>query len=106
MFKFRNTAIIVIVLLVLFLIFSACGRKGSLETNIKPTINITSYEGVEEPALIDSIQPASFQQKIYWEASDEDGVVEKYAFRVVDKDMQPFQNIQGNIPGLITLNKI
>jgi hypothetical protein len=99
MFKFKNIAIIVIVMLVLLLIFSACGRKGSLETNIKPTINITSYEGVEEPALIDSIQPASFQQKIYWEASDEDGVVEKYAFRVVDKDMQPFKNIQGDIIG-------
>ena len=99
MFKFRNTAIIVIVLFVLLLIFSACGRKGSLETNIKPTISITSYEGVEEPALIDSTSPASFQQKIYWEASDEDGVVDKYAFRVVDKDMQPFTDDQGAIIG-------
>ncbi len=99
MFKFRNIAIIVIAMLVLLLIFSACGRKGSLETNIKPTINITSYEGVEELALIDSIQPASFQQKIYWEASDEDGIVEKYAFRVVDKDMLPFSNIQGDAIG-------
>ncbi len=99
MFKFRNAAIIIAVLLVLLLIFSACGRKGSLETNIKPTISITSYEGVEEPALIDSISPASFQQKIYWEASDEDGVVDKYAFRVVDEDMQPFSNIQGDIIG-------
>ena len=99
MFKFRNTAIIIGTLLILVLIFNACGRKGSIEPNVRPFISITSYEGVEEPALIDSMQPASFQQKIYWEASDEDGTVDKFAFRVVDKDMEPFTNTQGDVIG-------
>ena len=85
-------------LLIIVFVFTACGRKGDLFTNIRPTIAITSYEGTDTL----NTQPVLFQQKIYWEAHDADGVVEKYAFRVVDQNLQAYTDNDGNpigIPG-------
>ena len=84
MFKIKHALILITILILLSIIFNACGRKDSLYSNLKPLIRITSYEGVEETAQIDSTSPVSFRQRIYWEASDEDGVVEGYAFRITD----------------------
>jgi hypothetical protein len=95
MFRLKKTMILLTTLTVIILIIGACGRKGTMYLNKLPTIMITSYEGVTESTVIDSTNPVSFQQKIYWEASDEDGVVENYAFRVVDKDFD-FENNEGN----------
>ena len=84
MLKFKYVVFIAL-LLVFALMISACGRKGEPSFNEWPTIRITSYSGVEEPSLIDSLNPIAFQQQIYWEANDADGTVDKYAFRVTDE---------------------
>jgi len=65
---------------------SACGRKGELSLNALPEIEITSYEGDTTSVDLDVI---SFQQKIYWSGYDPDGVVEGYAFRIVDENEVP-----------------
>ncbi|MCK4312193.1 MAG: hypothetical protein KAW88_05610 [Candidatus Cloacimonetes bacterium] len=99
MFRLKKTMILLTTLTVIILIIGACGRKGSTYLNKKPIIRITSYEGVIEPTEIDSVNPVSFRQKIYWEASDEDGVIDSYAFRVVDENLQPLKDNEGNTIG-------
>lgn len=82
-------ALILIVTALLFMI-SGCGKSGKRFENKPPTIKITSYGGYADdhsPAYSDSLQ--SFQQKIYWHATDEDGVVTGYAFRVLDEAGNP-----------------
>lgn len=67
------------------LFFNACeDRKGDLYPNSKPMIQITSYVG--EDSLASVSDSVLFQQRIYWEAHDVDGVVEGYAFRVITLD--------------------
>jgi hypothetical protein len=92
MFKVKKALILTTAVLLVTLSFSACGRKGELNPNVGPTIRITSYEGVIDSTAVDTDNPALFQQKIYWEANDADGVVESYAYRVVDKDGNPYPN--------------
>ena len=82
MLKFRNTLVILSMLLLMMSIFS-CGRSKAPGPNILPFIEITSYEGADSLAIVgDSL---IFQQKIYWNAYDEDGIVESYAFRIVNE---------------------
>lgn len=73
------------------LMFSGCGKSGSKFANIEPTIRITSYEGFDDsellaPAAIDTFL---FQQKIFWHASDEDGIITGFAYRVKDQNGNP-----------------
>ena len=85
MLKIRKQLIFSFILLtaVLFL-FNACGRKGELSPNSKPIVTITSYAGADS---VNSITDTTFfQQKIYWTGSDKDGVVEAYAFRILDEN--------------------
>lgn len=94
--------VFVALLLSAVLIISSCGRKGSLNPNLKPTIEITSYGGVENPTMIDSTNSISFQQKIYWWAEDEDGVVDQFAYRILDENGNPLQDEDGltiGVPG-------
>ncbi len=80
-----------IFLIIIFLVLS-CERKGSLFPNDKPIVRITSYEGVDE---IDSISDSIlFRQKIYWDGYDLNGVVDGFAFRILDENENPL-----SIPG-------
>ncbi len=77
-----------LVLLLVILLLAACDdRRGQLYPNIPPTVRITSYEGVEDPGALK--EPALFQQRIFWQGTDPDGVVEGYAYRVMDENENP-----------------
>lgn len=81
---FRKKIIFFTVLSMLLLIISACGdRTGERFPNLKPIIYITSYGGVDSlSAVSDSIL---FQQTVYWEAYDPDGVVEAFSYRILNE---------------------
>lgn len=83
MFMRKNSLLILVGLLLLAVLF-ACGRKGSLNPNTKPTISITSYSGVD--SFDETTQTIVFQQKIYWSAYDVEGGINGYAFRVLKYD--------------------
>ena len=83
MFKTIKFIMILCLLISLF----SCGRKGSYYPNHKPFVRITSFEGVDDIENIsDSI---FFQQKIYWDGHDDNGVVYGFAFRILDEDENP-----------------
>ena len=88
MLKTKNTVIILSLLILTVLIFSGCDeRKGSLNAPIKPHIEITDYFGEDNADNLDDAE--LFQQTINWSAWDEDGVVEGFAFRVLNTDGEP-----------------
>ncbi|RLC51801.1 MAG: hypothetical protein DRZ79_02205, partial [Candidatus Cloacimonadota bacterium] len=87
MLKTKKPFIFSIFLLIVLLLIGACGRKGELSPNSKPRVTITSYAGAESDTLI--TDTTFFQQKIYWTGYDEDGVVDAYAFRVLDENGNP-----------------
>jgi hypothetical protein len=88
MFKKTNAIYFILVFVAFFLILSSCdGRKGTLNTNIQPEIMITNYFGVDSLNQIED--PLLFQQTIQWSAYDEDGIVEGFAFRVLNEDEEP-----------------
>jgi len=87
MLKIKKPFIFSIILLSVLLIINACGRKGELNPNIKPRVEITSYAGVD--SLNEISDTTFFQQKIYWTGYDEDGVVDAYAFRILDENGNP-----------------
>ena len=97
MLKNRSLLILVIVLLVAVLTVLSCGRKGSVNPNIAPYIEISDYSGIARPdtVLTDSamshvignlinpdIYDSLFYQEIYWRAWDVDGVVKSFAYRI------------------------
>ncbi|MBW6515513.1 MAG: hypothetical protein K0B81_02715 [Candidatus Cloacimonetes bacterium] len=75
------------ILLTLIALLTGCGKRGSLNVINPPTVYITSYEGVESDTLI--ADPYYFQRRIYWRGESQGGVVEGYAYRVLDLDNQP-----------------
>jgi len=95
MMKIKSVKLLAIILIAMAAVFalSACGKSGKRFDNILPTIEITSYEGwtpEDVPANVDTLTHSySFQQRIYWHASDPDGVIKGYAFRVLDEDNNP-----------------
>jgi hypothetical protein len=94
--KHKSFAILFIIILAITITFIGCGRKGSLNPNTPPYIEISRYSGIEKPdTLADStffevigeyIDPAIydslFYQVIYWRAYDEDGIVTNFAYRI------------------------
>jgi len=97
MLKNRSLLILVILLLVAVLTVLSCDRKGSLNPNFAPYIEISDYSGVAKidttwsdstmfeeignlinPDLYDSL----FYQEIFWRAWDVDGVVKSFAYRI------------------------
>lgn len=66
------------------LLLSGCGKSGNRFANQAPTIKITSYEGADDSDLLSPYADAvfAFQQKIYWHATDPDGVITGFAYRV------------------------
>jgi hypothetical protein len=81
---------VVILMIMVGLLALGCGKQGSRFDNIAPTIKITSYEGYD-PAnpYTDSTAVTLFQQRIFWHASDPDGVVTGYAYRILDHTGNP-----------------
>ena len=97
MLKNKYLLILVVLLLVAVLAILSCGRKGSLNLNVAPYIEISDYSGIARPdtVLTDSamshvignlINPAIydslFYQEIFWRAWDVDGVVKSFAYRI------------------------
>ena len=88
MFKKKNAIYFIIVAVVVFMVLTSCdARRGTLNANLQPYITITNYFGVESDTLI--TESLLFQQTIQWSGTDEDGVVEGYAFRVLNEDGYP-----------------
>ncbi len=88
MFKKTNVIYFTLISIVLLLILTSCdGRKGTLNANSKPHIMITDYFGVDSLNQIE--EPHLFQQTIQWSAYDEDGIVEGFAFRVLNENEEP-----------------
>ncbi|NQT65781.1 MAG: hypothetical protein HQ554_06345 [FCB group bacterium] len=85
MFKKKSAIYLIIVTLVVLLVLTSCdARKGTLNANLQPYITITNYFGVESDSLL--TESHLFQQTVQWSGTDDDGVVEGYAFRVLNED--------------------
>ncbi len=84
---------IILILAVATFFVTGCGKSGNRFENQLPSISITSFEGWNNeniPANVDTLtHEYIFQQKIFWHATDPDGVITGYAFRVLDEDHQP-----------------
>lgn len=97
MLKKRSLILLILLSLVAVLTVLGCGRKGSLNPNTPPFIEISDYSGIARPdtVITDSamfheignlinpdIYDSLFYQEIYWKAWDIDGVVKSYAYRI------------------------
>lgn len=84
---------VILILVVSALALTGCGKSGNRFANVLPTIEITSYEGWTDasvPANVDTLTHSyTFQQRIYWHATDTDGIITGYAFRVLDENRNP-----------------
>lgn len=83
---------IIVMTLILMLMVAGCGKSGSRFANVAPTIKITSFEGWDDSyvdAGYDTTATYSFQQRIYWHATDPDGIIAGYAFRILDDNGNP-----------------
>ncbi|MCB5262610.1 MAG: hypothetical protein M0Q16_01900 [Candidatus Cloacimonetes bacterium] len=84
---------IILILVAAALFVTGCGKSGNRFENQLPSISITSFEGWSDehiPANVDTLDHEYiFQQKIFWHATDPDGIITGYAFRVLDENHQP-----------------
>lgn len=74
------------------LVFSGCGKSGTRFANVAPTIRITSYEGFDDSETYSSQDTLLFQQRIYWNATDPDGTIAGFAYRVLDAAGNPISS--------------
>jgi hypothetical protein len=109
-YKSSKLLAVILLLVVSALFITGCGKSGSRFANKPPTITITSYEGWTDenvPATIDTLDHEyAFQQRIFWNAYDPDGVISGYAFRVLNENLEPipspgYQHISRVEDGLI-----
>ena len=97
MIRNRYFLIIGFFVIAIMITIISCGRKGSLNPNMAPFIEISKYNGVAKPDSIatDStlfheigslinldIYDSLFSQQIFWNAWDEDGTIKGYAYRI------------------------
>ncbi len=87
MLKKKSVIYLIILALVVLLVLTACERKGTLNANLRPYISITDYFGADSTNQI--TESHLFQQTVQWSGTDEDGIVEGYAFRVLNEDGVP-----------------
>ena len=83
---------IIVMIISSVLLISGCGKSGNRFANQPPTIQITSFEGWDTTyvsAGYDTTLIYCFQQRIYWHATDPDGVITGYAFRILDENNNP-----------------
>lgn len=111
--KSYRLLVIILILTAAALFVTGCGKSGNRFENQLPSISITSFEGWSNdniPANVDTLtHEYIFQQKIFWHATDPDGVITGYAFRVLDEDHQPiavpgYEYIADSATGLIPDN--
>ncbi len=88
MLKFKKKVLFLSLAVIVISLFTACGKHGTLNPNQKPIISISSYEGADSLAAAEA-DTLIFQQKIYWNAYDTDGVVKGYAYRILDENDNP-----------------
>ncbi|MBM4399085.1 MAG: hypothetical protein FJ041_01975, partial [Candidatus Cloacimonetes bacterium] len=89
-FKSFKLYTVITIIAILSVIIAGCGKQGSRFANKAPNIEITSYEGYDpNKPYTDSTAITLFQQKIFWHASDPDGIVSGYAFRILDEAGNP-----------------
>jgi hypothetical protein len=86
----RLLTTLAIIALVAFAV-SGCGKFGNRFENQSPTIRITSYEGYDDSALLAPYANVTFlfQQRIYWQASDPDGIIAGFAYRIKNQSGVP-----------------
>ncbi len=97
LFKSSKLFPIVIVLTLFGLLIIGCGKQGNRFNNGAPSIAITSYEGYDPlNPYTDPNEVTLFQQRIFWQANDPDGVIAGYAYRVIDSNNQPISTA-GNL---------
>ncbi|MBL7108303.1 MAG: hypothetical protein ISS38_03300 [Candidatus Cloacimonetes bacterium] len=100
MIKSRYLVFLIFFVVVTLITIMSCGRKGTLNPNNAPTIEISEYSGISRPDTIDtdslmfseidtlfagdmdSLYANLFYQEIFWNASDNDGWIEGYAYRI------------------------
>lgn len=70
--------------IVITILLTACGKDGLLRQIEKPRVVITSYEGVEDTADIDTTY--YFQRRIFWRGESTEGVIRGFAYRVLTAD--------------------
>lgn len=90
-FKSSKLFIVLILTMLSMLVITGCGKSGSRFDNENPIIRITSYEGFDGSETYSSQDTLTFQQKIYWHANDPDGVIQGYAFRILDSQNNPVE---------------
>ncbi|HRZ77400.1 MAG TPA: DUF1846 family protein, partial [Bacteroidales bacterium] len=73
------------------LVLTGCGKFGEKFENKEPDIAITSYEGFDDSELLAPFADTEFifQQRIFWNAWDEDGLITGFAYRVKDQNGNP-----------------
>ena len=89
--KSRRLLTLLTVLTLAMLVLTGCGKFGNKFPNDEPTIAITSYEGFDDSELLAPYADTDFlfQQKIFWNATDTDGIITGFAFRVKDQNGNP-----------------
>ncbi len=81
---------LIIILVMALLLVLGCGKQGSRFPNQLPSIRITSFEGYDpDNPFTDSTAVTSFQQKIFWHATDPDGVITGFAYRIINEAGDP-----------------
>lgn len=83
---------VIVMTLIAMLMVVGCGKSGNRFANLAPTIKITSFEGWDSTyvaAGYDTTLTYTYQQRVYWHATDPDGTIAGYAFRVLDDDNNP-----------------
>ncbi|MCD4650977.1 MAG: hypothetical protein K8S56_04235, partial [Candidatus Cloacimonetes bacterium] len=98
MLKYRRLVVPMLLAVMMLVVLLSCGKSGTLNPNIPPTIRITSFKGdaLDSQEDVDSLITSNigqdtvlFQQKIYWSAEDVDGIASRFAFRVLNKNWDP-----------------
>ncbi len=89
--KSRRLLTLMTALLLALLVLTGCGKFGEKFPNEEPTIAITSYEGFDDSELLAPYADTEFlfQQKIFWNATDPDGIIAGFAYRVKDQSGNP-----------------
>lgn len=89
--KSRKLLTLTLAALLILLALAGCGKSGTKFANIAPSVVITSYEGYDDSALLAPYANTTFifQQRIYWNGTDPDGVITGYAYRVKDQNGVP-----------------
>ena len=85
--KSRRLLTLLTVLTLAMLVLTGCGKFGNKFPNDEPTIAITSYEGFDDSELLAPYADTDFlfQQKIFWNATDTDGIINRATIRKLSR---------------------